>query len=305
MEKNVFKYLEILLPKHGCVTIPNLGGFIVNTEAAYISAKGKILPPKYFIVFNPELKYDDGILSSYIIQDENISYNAARTKLKFFVETVKIDTNAGKIVEFGRLGHFKLDDNNNLAFISSREITHPAYWGLYPSEIERLANLRRSIHIERRNISLKYSISTVAATVAAICLFFLPSNTIKDSSNNISLQGASFISSINDISSPLLSNKESKASISTEVKSESTENVSTRTYYIIIGSEESKKHAEVLLNRAKNAGFENAAIVESPDRLRIYVSSFNDKTQAEFFLETFRKENPKYETAWLFSKRNK
>ncbi len=60
----------------------------------------------------------------------------------------------------------------------------------------------------------------------------------------------------------------------------------------------------MLLNKIKSTTFPTAAIVETTDRYRIYVSSFNDKIQAETFLDGFRKENPKYETAWLYSKRN-
>ncbi len=69
-------------------------------------------------------------------------------------------------------------------------------------------------------------------------------------------------------------------------------------------AKDSKLRAERLLEKVQISGLRNAAIIESEGRYRVYAASFTDKIEGESFLETFRKENPKYETAWLYSSRN-
>jgi len=80
--------------------------------------------------------------------------------------------------------------------------------------------------------------------------------------------------------------------------------VSTRTYYIIVGGEESRQRADKLLSKIQSEDFPSANIVESADRYRIYESAFDNKSEAEQYLDNFRAKNPKYKTAWLFSQRN-
>ena len=315
MKKTIFKYLEFSLPIHNCVIVPELGGFLINIEASYTHIDNKIAPPICNIVFNPELKHNDGILASYIIKDENISYNAACIKIKEFVKTLKSDLKAGKTIACGNLGTFKYDSIGNFIF-TPIQYSHPTLLGLCPIQIQQLSDINRKQKTKRKNLSLKYTISGIAATAAAFFLFAIPSTSIKDNSNSHITQNAGFISSItislanskkSEIKNISIEKAKETTPIDTIVKEYSLkENIAspTRTYYIIIGGEDSKERATMLLNKIKSTTFPTAAIVETTDRYRIYVSSFNDKIQAETFLDGFRKENPKYETAWLYSKRN-
>lgn len=310
MEKTIFKYLEFSLPIHNCVIIPDFGGFILNMEPAGFLSNGEIKPPKHSIVFNPELNHNDGIIASYITKDEKISYNAACKKIKEFVTATKINLKDGRTVPFGNLGSFTTDNRGNIIFAQNRSIIHPGLFGLCPTSIKQLSEIDKIIVRNKRNLSLKYTIGAVAAGVAAITLFMTPVN-IKDSNNKTS-QKADFISTITSSLSHYqdkgiedLSNQ----TYNTEQAGNTTEESSAkpksgRIYYIIVGGEDTMDRANNLLSKIKNNGFNNANIVEGDDRYRIYISSFEDKTQAESFLDTFRKENPKFETAWLYSKRN-
>lgn len=310
MEKTIFKYLEFSLPIHNCVIIPDFGGFILNMEPAGFLSNGEIKPPKHSIVFNPELNHNDGIIASYITKDEKISYNAACKKIKEFVAATKMNLKDGRTVPFGNLGSFTTDNEGNILFAQNRSIIHPGLFGLCPTSIKQLSEIDKIIVRNKRNLSLKYTIGAVAAGVAAITLFMTPVN-IKDSNNKTS-QKADFISTITSSLSHYqdkgiedLSNQ----TYNTEQAGNTTEESSAkpksgRIYYIIVGGEDTMDRANNLLSKIKNNGFNNANIVEGDDRYRIYISSFEDKTQAESFLDTFRKENPKFETAWLYSKRN-
>jgi len=310
MEKTIFKYLEFSLPIHNCVIIPDFGGFILNMEPAGFLSNGEIKPPKHSIVFNPELNHNDGIIASYITKDEKISYNAACKKIKEFVAATKMNLKDGRTVPFGNLGSFTTDNEGNILFAQNRSIIHPGLFGLCPTSIKQLSEIDKIIVRNKRNLSLKYTIGAVAASIAAITLFMTPVN-IKDSNNKTS-QKADFISTITSSLSHYqdkgiedLSNQ----TYNTEQAGNTTEESSAkpksgRIYYIIVGGEDTMDRANNLLSKIKNNGFNNANIVEGDDRYRIYISSFEDKTQAESFLDTFRKENPKFETAWLYSKRN-
>lgn len=309
MEKTIFKYLEFSLPIHNCVIIPDFGGFILNMEPAAFLSNGEIKSPKHSIVFNPELNHNDGIIASYIAKDEKISYNAACKKIKEFVTVIKTNLKDGKTVSFGNLGSFTTDAEGNILFAQNRSIIHPGLFGLYPTSIKQLAEIDKIIVRDKRNLSIKYTIGAVAAGVAAIALFITPIN-IKDSNNRTS-QKADFISAITSSLSQRnseivkdLDNKTENGQITNTAENSLIKPKSGRIYYIIVGGEDTMDRANNLLSKIKKNGFNDADIIEGSDRYRIYISSFEDKTQAESFLDSFRKENPKFETAWLYSKRN-
>ncbi|MBK5719462.1 SPOR domain-containing protein [Dysgonomonas sp. Marseille-P4677] len=308
MKTIIFDYLEFSLSEHNCVIIPDFGGFIINIDPAILCSNGVINPPKQSIVFNPELKHDDGILTSYISKDENISYNAASKKIKDFVSVLRSDIKSGKSVQCSKLGELKINDEGNISFITNKLIYFPSQFGLYPTEMKRLSVIENIATREKRNVSLKYTTSSIAAAVAAILLFIAPSGNIKDVNLGNTTQKADFISSITTSLTAINDNKDnvfsSAFTSANETVPEKNTTIPTRTYYIIIGGEETKNRADILLEKIQKNSFPKAQMLTTSDRYRIYISSFDDKTQAEAFLETFRKENPAFETAWLYSKRN-
>jgi len=306
MEKDLFIYLNFLLPTHNCVIIPNLGAFILNLEDSAILDNGEIRPPKYSITFNPEITHNDGILSSYIIKTENIHHNAASTRIKDSVKKIKSDLKSGKSIICGNIGSL-IDIDDNIIFTPNRNYNHPDYFGLYYTKIKRIEDINKYILKEKRQISLKYLSGGVAAAVAAMLLFITPSININNDQESI--QKANFLSAVTSS----LTKKNNEAAIISFPKAEilkskqesnQVQERPTRIYYIIVGGEESRNRADILLSKIQKEDFGEAAIVESPDRYRIYIASFSDKKEAETFLEGFRKDNPKYGTAWLLSKKN-
>ena len=73
---------------------------------------------------------------------------------------------------------------------------------------------------------------------------------------------------------------------------------STDNYFIIIASFESKSTAEKVLPHYKKE-FDSASVHVKNNRSRIYIQSFQDKREAERFLNEFRRDNPKHKDAWL------
>ncbi len=88
--------------------------------------------------------------------------------------------------------------------------------------------------------------------------------------------------------------KSSGKSLNTEIKTNES------TYYIVVASFPTQPDAEKMLKGFEKE-FGKVSIISKNNRHRIYIQSFNDKTEAESFLEKFRINNPKHQDAWLLS----
>ena len=67
MNKMVEYYISELLFLHDCVIIPNFGGFVGNPKSAKLNKiTGVLSPPSKQILFNANLKTNDGLLITHI-----------------------------------------------------------------------------------------------------------------------------------------------------------------------------------------------------------------------------------------------
>lgn len=316
MEKILFEHIEFLLPKHKCVIIPNFGGFILNAD---FSANDKTdtswLFPDYAVIFNQELKYDDGILINSLVLDEGISYEVARNKVKTCVKQLKQLLLSDNTVKCGNLGSLHLFDDNNLSFEFNKSYVYPANFGLTNVRLSLLENLSDTTLDKQRIGWGRYIWAGTAAAIIGTLVFMLPSSHIDNLPVN---QHAGFVYNLsgeldaNKKSTNIISQGEAFASRADSINIfmyddnavAKNANVSGRTYYIVVGGDDDQLRVDKVLKRIKSEGFQNADIVKSADRYRIYIASFGQKDEAERFLEIFRLENPKYSSAWLYSKRN-
>ncbi|NDV94406.1 SPOR domain-containing protein [Dysgonomonas sp. 521] len=299
MENKVFTYLEFALPIHNCVIIPELGGFIINREETSSTFGTRIQVPGFDVVFNPDIRHDDGIITSYYKKDENLPYNVALQRIKDFVKMLKQELSAHKTVEIGKLGKLSVNEDGKIGFEAKQSFILPDFYGLTSVELNSLAGIIQSNEVQRKSFPVRYIAGSVAAAVAALLLFVVPSTTVNDNIGVKNVQQSGFVYSLTN--KPIV---EPTQEVVPDVENTETEEAPLRTYHIIVGGEDNKMHAQRLLKKMKSGGWNNVDIVESGGRYRISVASFSDKTEAESYLETFRKENPKYETAWLYSQRN-
>ncbi|MGC8865422.1 MAG: SPOR domain-containing protein [Bacteroidales bacterium] len=120
--KEIPTLIKDLLPAHGCVIIPGLGGFITHYKPAYIQASsGKIMPPTAEIGFNPALRTNDGLLAGFLARKSGLAYNASLEKVQEFSWACLADLNIGKEVYFKGLGTLKLDEYKNFRFEPDRQ----------------------------------------------------------------------------------------------------------------------------------------------------------------------------------------
>ena len=81
MEK-VDKHISELLYQHDCVIVPEFGGFVANYCSAKIHpTQHTFTPPSKSIVFNSNLKNNDGLLANHIALAENTNYPEANARL--------------------------------------------------------------------------------------------------------------------------------------------------------------------------------------------------------------------------------
>ena len=70
--------IKELLQLHDCVILPNLGGFVAQYSPANFDEKKSVFsPPDKQILFNKNLKNNDGLLVNAFAQKNNISYEKA------------------------------------------------------------------------------------------------------------------------------------------------------------------------------------------------------------------------------------
>lgn len=317
MEKWIFKYAEFLLISHNCVIIPDLGAFIINEEGSEYS-DNDILKPKYSLIFNQDLKHNDGLLSSFIQQHENISYQASCKKIKQAVLNIKTKLQHDYKIECHNLGEFVLNENGSIHFNVNKQYIFPANWGLQPVFLQRVVDIEENIRgeISKQKIKKKYHIGRFASAAALIFFFFMPSLDLSDQGSRNINQQAGFTHLIftanetneEQINNDTIFNKVIEDSTANTVNNDSMseiekKTVSPRTYYIILGSEKNEYNA-LALKKKIESDFPDIALLKEKNRYRLYSVSFDEKPAAEEYLNKFRNDNPKYKTAWLYSKKN-
>ncbi len=326
MREDIFEYIKILLPKHKCVTIPTFGAFILNKEVERPYVNG-VSMPACTVVFNSRLQHDDGVLSSYIQSVYNISYEKASKELANAVKEIRTALLLKKEVDCGTLGKIELIESS-IIFTPSDQYVFPQHYGLAPVGLSTLSTINRNITKEVKVVSLKKKFAIAASSAAVLLLLILPSTSITDSATDH--QQAGFLTSLTTSEAQAPNHKPSaptlapivdievpqQAEVSQVVQPQAelevpaiqtapvATNRSARTYYLIVGGEPTASQAERALQDFRAEGFSNAQLVTSPERYRIYVASFDNKKDAESYLDQFRRDNPKYQSAWIHSKRN-
>lgn len=110
-------YIRELLYKYDCVIIPDFGGLILNYKPARIHpVLHTFLPPSKDILFNRNLKNNDGLLANYISSKENISYKNAVSQIEEFVSEINRSLEKSRKINLPDIGTFYIDLDNVIKF---------------------------------------------------------------------------------------------------------------------------------------------------------------------------------------------
>lgn len=340
--KELTSHIDYLMQKHDCVIIPEFGGFVLHREVATVLANGSIIPPGVSVGFNPELKYNDGLLAESYMNVDSISYDAALSRIEQAVKKVNVILGLHQPVQIGKLGTLHLNEHGQYIFEPNRQFSlyHPETFGLSTLELRRLTDiheLQLTTAVKSRNALYKRIFTGAGAAAAAVLVFFLASTPISEDTNTPVQKSGIFFElglpsqakvannqpiEVVELSDQTLAEAESlpqveaevqevpvvveapKPEVKVEVKQEVKPRVLTTKYYVIVGSSSTKSEANRSLSNFKAQGYKNAQLLTSGSRQRIYIASFENKDQAERYKADFVRKNPRLSDAWIHAQRN-
>jgi len=309
MNKTIEHYISELLFLHDCIILPNFGGFVSNPQSVKLNKiTGVLTPPSKQILFNTNLKTNDGLLITHISNKEDVSQDLAKNEVENYVAKITEKLNSSKVLRIDKIGLFTLGKEGNIIFLQDSTNNYNLdSFGM--KTIHNKAVVRETIVEEKvaatiktirtHNNSPKTFLRAAAVIIPLVALSYL---TISEQNNinNIYTQMASLnpftptkvIETTNKIEEVVI--------ITPKIIAEEVAPViiSQKTYYIIAGAFAEQKNANKMLVKLNKWNY-NATIVEGGNFLRVSYDTFNSKDKAIIALNKIKQENPE---AWLLAK---
>ncbi len=330
-------HIEQLLLEQDYVLVPGVGGFVSQVvNSAYHAEDDMFLPMQKEVAFNATLQYNDGLLLESYMRTYSVDYHEAWRMLEGDVDELRAKLCSDGEVSLGYLGAFRVGSEGQTVFLPNTSRAYSAYaYGLAPFKLSKLATLeaeRRPVQVEKEEqqhkdvlyipVSRRW-IRVAVASVAAILIFLMLSTPVKEV--NQSAYKASFIPSeivshpSETISSELTTDSRPETKTDALQPEAVTPNVAKsqtlqpahptgtaaldkKMYHIIIASFPTREQAENYMKGVDKSTFANADIVVRNGKFRIYAERFDNRPDAEDYLQSIR-ENAKYKDAWLFISR--
>jgi hypothetical protein len=295
----------------------NFGGFVCSSISANLNQiTGVLTPPNKSILFNSQLKENDGLLINHIAQAENISQENAKLNLLKFVNQSLENLNKFKSCRFEEIGLFTLNSDGNIIFTQDLKRNYNSNAFGFQDVINNKITRDNSEIIEeslklikqKNNFTAKRLLKAAAIIIPLIGLSFL-SITQEDRINKIYTQ----IANVNPISfkkdnvTVLKDQGNKEIKITQEIHPKIINNevsqvfkeviIPSQKFYIIAGAFSVEKNANKLKNRLNSWNY-NSTIIKNKKMMRVSYDSFDSKEQALILLSKIRKENPQ---AWILT----
>ena len=317
MNKTVEHYISELLFLHNCVILPDFGGFVGNPQSAKINKiTGVLSPPSKQILFNTNLKTNDGLLITHISIQEGITQEVAKNEVVIYITKISNKLIKSKVLRIDRIGLLSLGREGNIIFLQDN-INNYSLDSFGMKAIHNKAVVRKAIieeklgdtiiNIRKHSYNPKTFLRAAAVIIPLIALSYF-SITQQDNINNVYTQMANLNPFENNLTTEptILTNAELKSEVAAspivEFIKEKKEVVPVitlqkTTYYIVVGAFAEKKNANKMLEKLKKWNY-NAKIVPGGSLLRVSYSSFTNKTEALIALHEIKQENS---DAWLLT----
>lgn len=313
----VAKHISRLLYSHDCVIVPELGGFVTNNKGAQLDVdKNIFLPPSKEIGFNRSLIHNDGLLVTYIAQQENLSYREAKVEVAQFANHVLKQVANGQTIVIDSLGELKQDSLGNLVFFPGKsENFLPDAFGLTSFHFAPVVPVHRPQPVNKNVKRLLRPITKkqIAASIAIIFGLFIVSTKVNDSSVEKQLNTANAVSFLT--SEPksetnahpvrVVNKEEIEASMQPEIETTiATAPKEKDIYFLIAGSFKKQSQAETFLGEVQKKGEANAFVLQSNinNSYRVAIQGFSNKTEAIASLNNYRKKTD-FSTVWILTQR--
>ena len=317
MNKTVEHYISELLFLHDCVILPNFGGFVGNPQSAKLNkTTGMLSPPSKKILFNANLKTNDGLLITHISNQEIITQDVAKNEVENYATKITNKLTSSKVLRIDKIGLFTLGKEGNIIFlqdsVNNYSLDSFGMKATYNKAIvretiseEKISSTIKNIRIQSNNP--KVFLRAAAVIIPLIALSYI-SITQQDKINNVYTQMASLNPFENNLITEPMTEVIPEVKIEVQLTPileaiEEEEEVvpiitlQKTTYYIIAGAFAEKKNANKLLEKLKKWNY-NTKLVPGGSLLRVSYSSFTNKTEALIALHEIKQENS---DAWLLT----
>ena len=311
MNKTVAEHISELLYENDCVILINFGGFVCNHVSSKLDEKtGVLIPPHKSILFNSQLKNNDGLLINHISSSENIDLETAQKKVTDFANECIDNLKKYKSLRFEKIGLLSLNDESKIVFEQDTKINYNKNsFGFQPIVNNKVTRdkdeiIKESLNIikSKKSYNTKRMLKAAAILIPLIGISLL-SITQEQAVNKVYNQ----IAELNPLS--IFESKkndfEVKETITEEIKKEiekpsiiiKKEEVLKTQYYIIAGAFSVEENANKLQARLNMWSY-NSTIIRSGKIMRVSYDEFNSKEEALISLTKIRKENPQ---AWILT----
>ena len=307
---NLISHIEFLLHTHNCVVVPDLGGFVVNVVPSYREGVSDFHAPKCELVFNRDLRHNDGLLAQSYMKTDALSFEAASRKIEQEVQELKKQLREKRYLDLGKLGMFTMHDDERFVYTPA-EFVRPMFFGLQTASLKPLIQMPVPIlppKTETKKLR-RFSARAAAVVAAGLLLFALPSNesTVNRQSaqlfyeNTWSPRSSAEIDVVAD-AVPIYEATVFQQEVENNIKNvPAVEIIVERipTYYIIIGVFQYAEGANITKNRLIANGISQAATMERNGRIYVTAASHNDRNVAQAALRRLHREHPAYFDAWV------
>ena len=114
---NIEKYIDQLLYRYQCVTVPGFGAFLTETQSTqWIESTNTFSPPKKLLSFNANIKNNDGLLANHIAVIEKMEYETAVQALEVAVKKWRNTLDTTGSIYLKNIGNLTLNSDKNLVF---------------------------------------------------------------------------------------------------------------------------------------------------------------------------------------------
>lgn len=317
----IVSHIERLLLEQDCVILPGFGGFVLRSVSAEYQANTHCFQPmRREILFNGTLRHTDGLLSESYRRAYDVDYEKAQLLLEEDIEALESSLQKNKQVSLGRIGTFSLGKEGQVIFVpGDSPVFNATYYGLSPFHLMALPPVEEVGASKGKDVFYipvsRQLIRTVVASAAAVALFFLVSTPVKEVSQSaytasfVPTEMISYKSDVPLVSEDAVEEKEIALVVAEDKMSVAPSNVEEtpkpvvskrkKLYHVVIASFPTDKQAKEYISHVDRELCQHVGQVVRDGKYRVYADKFDNRAEAESYMETLRK-TEEHKDAWLF-----
>ncbi len=288
-----------LLYRYDCVIVPGFGGFITNRVCSKIDKNtNTIYPPSKLIIFNSNLKHNDGLLANYIASSENISFEKALEKISLTVNSWKNDLQSSTI-NIKNLGTLFLNDENQIVFQPSSKVNYlTESFGLSNTQLSAISRYKRKPieTVKKSENSWSIFVKYAAAAVILIAISFAGLNKYnQNKKREILMTQEKVLQEKIQVATFIISNPLPLINLSITKKI-------SKPYHIIAGAYRIKKNAQKKVKQLKAKGFDSTILgINKWGLFQVTYNSYSSRSEAIYNL--YEIQETESIDAWFYIKK--